>query len=77
MHPTLQTDNIAGMRMTVDVGNWSASRFVLCGGQSGNPLSPHYDDLFPLWQHGGGVPMAWTPEEVRESARQVLTIQPS
>ena len=27
--------------------------FVLPGGQSGNPLSPHYDDLFPLWRRDG------------------------
>ena len=43
------------------------SRWSLPGGQSGNPLSPHYDDLFELWQRGDGVPIAWTPEEVRKS----------
>ena len=26
---------------------------------------PHYDDLFALWQRGEGVPIAWTPEEIR------------
>jgi len=26
------------------------------GGQSGNPLSPHFADLLPYWQRGDGVP---------------------
>jgi penicillin amidase len=77
LDPTGETDNIAGMRMVVDVGNWSASRFVLCGGQSGNPLSPHYADLFELWQKGEGVPMPWTADEVREAARETLALNPA
>jgi penicillin amidase len=44
-------------RMVVDVGDWSAGRFVLAGGHSGNPLSPHCDDLFESWQAGEGVPI--------------------
>ena len=71
-----ETDTIAGMRMVVDVGTWSASRFVLAGGQSGNPLSPHYTDLFELWRQGEGVPMAWTEEEVRIAATQTLVLSP-
>ena len=43
---------IASLRMVADVGNWEDSRFSLPGGQSGNPCSPHYDDLLPLWQRG-------------------------
>ena len=62
--------------MVVDVGDWSASRFVIAGGQSGNPLSRHFDDLFELWQRGEGVPMAWTVEEVQRATRRVLVIKP-
>ena len=40
-------------------------RFVLPGGQSGNPLSPHYDDLFELYRRGEGVPIAFTPQEMK------------
>jgi penicillin G amidase len=47
---------------------------VLPGGQSGNPLSQHYDDQFPLWQRGEGVPIAWTPEAVRAAAVVTLTL---
>lgn len=74
--PIGETDNVAGLRMVVDVGNWSDSRFALCGGQSGNPCSPHYGDLFEYWRRGEGVPMAWTPEEVRSACVAELRLQP-
>lgn len=74
--PCADTDNIPGLRLVIDVGNWSASRFVIAGGQSGNPLSPHFLDLLPLWQRGEGVPIAWTADEVAAASREVLTLSP-
>ena len=76
LDPLGQPDSIASMRVVIDVGAWGDSRFVLPAGQSGNPLSPHYDDLFPLWQRGEGVPIAWTPEEVRAATRDTLELVP-
>jgi penicillin amidase len=67
---------IASLRMVVDVGNWENNRFALPGGQSGNPLSPHYRDLLPFWQRGEGVPIAWSPEETARVARSVLRLIP-
>ena len=77
--PTAPTANplwIASMRMVVDVGNWEACRFALPGGQSGNPLSPHYDDLLPLWRQGDGVPIAWSEAEVNRVARSTMRLVP-
>ncbi len=76
LDPLGRVDNIASVRVVIDVGNWSASRFSLPGGQSGNPFSSHYADLFPLWQRGEGVPIAWTPEEIRAATRQTLELLP-
>jgi penicillin amidase len=76
LDPTADTDCIAGMRMVIDVGNWSASRFILAAGQSGNPLSPHFVDMFPLWQSGEVVPIAWTEEEVRAAVREEIHLTP-
>ncbi len=67
---------IASLRMVVDVGNWDAGRYALPGGQSGNPLSPHYDDLLPTWLRGEGVPIAWTAEAVTAATREVLQLEP-
>jgi penicillin amidase len=76
LDPLGSVDNIASLRMVVDVGAWGNSRFSLPGGQSGNPVSPHYDDLLPLWLRGDGVPIAWTEEEVRQAAVETLDLKP-
>jgi penicillin amidase len=67
---------IASLRMAVDVGHWDASRYVLPGGQSGNPLSPHYDDQLALFLRGEGVPIAWSEEAIEAAAREVLRLEP-
>jgi penicillin amidase len=72
--PDANSGAIAAMRMVVDVGNWEASRFVLPGGQSDNPTSPHYDDMLPLWQRGDGVPIAWSLEEVDRVTKSTLRL---
>jgi penicillin amidase len=77
LDPLGNADNIASLRVVIDVGAWENSRFGLPGGQSGNPCSPHYDDLFELWLRGEGVPIAWTPEEVRAATQQTLELTPT
>ena len=67
---------IASIRMVVDVGNWAESRFSMPGGQSGNPLSPHYDDLLRLWKRGDGAPIAWSADEVHRATRATLRLMP-
>jgi len=50
---------------------------VLLGGQSGNPLSPNYTNLVPLWQQGKGVPVYWSDALAREHIVDTLTLEPS
>src|SRR5260370_33661243 len=66
LEPLANVDNIASLRGVIDVGAWENSRFCLPGGQSGNPCSPHYAELFPLWLRGEGGPIAWAVAEVRD-----------
>jgi acyl-homoserine lactone acylase PvdQ len=35
-----------------DLSNWDNSVAVNVPGQSGQPTSPHYSDLLPLWSEG-------------------------
>ncbi|MBI3445963.1 MAG: penicillin acylase family protein, partial [Magnetospirillum sp.] len=39
----------AGLRAVFDLADLSKSRFVIATGQSGNPLSRHYDDMLSNW----------------------------
>jgi penicillin amidase len=75
--PTRNPGVVANLRMVVDVGNWDESHFVLAGGQSGNPLSPHYADLLELWLRGEGIPIPWSEKAVASAARTTLQLRPS
>ena len=41
-----------GLRMILDFADLDRSRFIIAGGQSGNPLSPHYHDQVERWRDG-------------------------
>jgi penicillin G amidase len=63
-------------RMICDVGNWDASLTINCPGQSGNPASPHYRDLFPLWAADDYVPMVFGEEAVAAATAETITLRP-
>ena len=44
---------------------------------SGNPLSPHFDDLFHLRERGDAAKLAWTPEQVLKAAKHTLRLTPA
>ena len=75
-NPLRHSTVTAHLRSVMDIGNWGASRFVVLGGQSGNPLSSHYADMVPLHQRGEGVPVHWLDDDVRRHAVHTLTLVP-
>ena len=75
--PTGNPVGVTNMRFLVDVGRWDETRVVLAGGQSGNPLSPHYSDLFTLWKKGETTRLWWSHEAVRRAAVSILTLAPA
>ena len=54
----------ASVRLVMDVGEWDNSVCVNAPGQSGDPHSPHYGDLAPIWAKGGYVPMLYSAARV-------------
>ena len=76
LYPDAPPRFIPSLRFIVDVGEWDNSRFVLPGGQSGNPLSRHYDDQLPCWLRGEGFPIAWSDEAVDAAAADTLRVSP-
>lgn len=67
---------VASYRQIIDVGDWDNSRFIIPMGQSGHPISAHYDDLLPLWDEGRYVPMAFSEGAVRAAAWTSLILRP-
>ena len=64
-------------RMVCDVGNWDACVTINSPGQSGNPDSPHYADLFALWANEEYVPMVFSDEAIAAAVDEVLTLTPA
>jgi penicillin amidase len=67
----------ASFRMVLDVGNWDASRAINAPGQSGDPYSPHYRDLAPLWAAGEYVPLLYSRTLVEQNASKMLILSPA
>ncbi|SFI72248.1 penicillin acylase family protein [Celeribacter neptunius] len=55
----------AAYRGVYDFADPDSSVFITATGQSGHPLSRHYDDLGELWRRGEYVPMSLDPELAR------------
>ena len=66
----------AGYRAVYDLGNPDNSVFVISTGQSGNPLSSHYEDYAEPWRDGRYLPMLTNRAAVEEDALGTLVLQP-
>jgi penicillin amidase len=66
----------ASVRLVMDVGAWDNSMAINTPGQSGDPLSPHYRDLFPLWAAGAYVPLRFSRAAVEADAETVIALTP-
>ncbi len=67
----------ATYRQVIDVGDWDRSMALNSPGQSGDPRSAHYRDLFPLAAEGRYVPMLFSREKVMEAAERILRLEPA
>ncbi|MDW4547768.1 penicillin acylase family protein [Defluviimonas sp. D31] len=69
--------NGAGYRGVYDFADPDSSVFIISTGQSGHPLSRHYDDLSVLWRRGEYVPMSLDPELARAAATGIMVLTPA
>jgi penicillin amidase len=46
-------------------------------GQSGDPSSPHYRDLFEIWSRGKYFPIFYTREKVESVTEERVTMTPA
>ncbi len=66
----------AGFRGVYDFADPDSSVFITATGQSGHPLSRHYDDLAELWRRGEYIPMSLDPELARAAAAGITRLEP-
>jgi penicillin amidase len=69
--------NGPSFRVIVDVGNWDNSRAVNMPGQSGDPMSPHYRDLAPLWLNGVYFPLLYTRTKIEKATEMRIELVPA
>ena len=64
-------------RGVYDFADPNSSVFIISTGQSGHPLSRHYDNLAELWRRGEYVPMSLDESFARAGATGVTTLSPA
>ena len=64
-------------RGVYDFADPNSSVFIISTGQSGHPLSRHYDNLAELWRRGEYVPMSLDESLARAGATGVTTLSPA
>ena len=67
----------ASVRLVMDVGAWDNSVAINTPGQSGDPFSVHYRDLFPLWASGAYVPLDFSRAAIDRDAETVISLTPA
>ncbi|HZY83036.1 MAG TPA: penicillin acylase family protein [Cyclobacteriaceae bacterium] len=66
----------ASFRIVTDTRDWDTTMFTNAPGQSGNPDSPFYRNLFPMWANDQHFPVYFSREKIEKSAAERLTLTP-
>ena len=66
----------ASYRHLFDLSDWDRGLATSVPGQSGQPSSPHYADLLPLWARGEYFPLVFTRKRVERETRHRLLLRP-
>jgi penicillin amidase len=66
----------ASYRQVFDLTDWDRGLTTSVPGQSGQPGSPHYADLLPLWAESKYFPLAFSRRKVEEVTTHRLVLKP-
>jgi penicillin amidase len=65
------------LKIIADTENWDNSLGLNNPGQSGDPSSPHYRDLFEIWSRGKYFPIFYTREKVESVTEERQALAPA
>ncbi|MGH2500965.1 MAG: penicillin acylase family protein, partial [Ktedonobacterales bacterium] len=68
---------VSSMRQIIDLSNFDNSLWITTTGESGQPVSAHYQDMVPLWDQNHYQQMAFSPGAVSKLTVTVLTLAPA
>lgn len=79
LNATGNTDNQtagASFRVVMDLANWDGAMVTNTPGQSGDPRSPYYNNLFGPWARGEYAPLPYSPAAVKARTAETIVLQP-
>ncbi|AUD07474.1 penicillin acylase family protein [Spirosoma pollinicola] len=66
----------ASFRILVDTEDWDKTLGINTPGQSGDPESSHYGDLFPIWAENSYFPVFFTKDKIKTVAEGTTVLTP-
>jgi penicillin amidase len=69
-------DSGASFRIVVDLEDWDRALGTNTPGQSGDPASPHYADLFKPWAEGGYFPIFFSRSKIEAATEKIILLKP-
>ena len=66
----------ASLRVVIDVSDWESAIVTNTPGQSGDPRSAFYANLFPLWAKNTFVPLPYSPAAIAKRTAEVVVLRP-
>jgi penicillin amidase len=74
--PNFVVDLHQSYRMIIDAGDWSNSRALYTTGQSGQPFSRHWGDMYEKWVRFEYNPLLYAQDRISAQQSGVLTLRP-
>ena len=76
MKPTDNQTAGASLRVVIDLADWERAVATNTPGQSGDPRSTHYRDLFAPWTRGEYVPLPFSPAAIARRTESITHLRP-
>lgn len=73
--PTFNAVMGSSFRVVMDVGEWDSSKVINSPGQSGDPRSSHYADLYQKWGDNESFPLLFSREAIEQEVHYTIRLR--